>query len=427
VDGHQVNDRNPWVLKTTDYGRTWRLIVGGIPKTPLSYAHWVKEDPVRRGLLYLGTENALYVSFDDGGGWQALQNNLPHAPVHDITVQEHFNDLVVATYGRGFWILDDLTPLQQLTTEVTARSAHLFAPRAAYRFRNVEAPFGAFYDPVEGQNPKEGASLNYWLAAEASDSVAIRVLDARRAEIRAFKGPAKAGINRVYWDLRYEQSKEAKMRTSPLYAPEIEVPIEGRPSPSIGRVASLVPPGRYTIEMSAGDATLTQPLEVRKDPNTQGTEQEIGQQVEFGRQLTTELNGVVDMVDALEVARGQLKSLAAVLTDTTVKASIDSLADKLVAVEEDLVQLRITGRGQDVIRYPAKAGEKLVYLIGDVGSSDHAPTQSQRDVAAVLQERIRNARAAFDRVMRDDVPRFNTMLRNRGLEGIVTTSAGRQA
>jgi hypothetical protein len=116
-----------------------------------------------------------------------------------------------------------------------------------------------------------------------------------------------------------------------------------------------------------------------------------------------------------------------VLTDTTVKASIDSLADKLVTVEEDLVQLRITGRGQDVIRYPAKAGEKLVYLIGDVGSSDHAPTQSQRDVAAVLQERIRNARAAFDRVMRDDVPRFNTMLRNRGLEGVVTTSSGRQA
>jgi hypothetical protein len=257
--------------------------------------------------------------------------------------------------------------------------------------------------------------------------VAIRVLDAGGAEIRGFKGPAKAGINRVYWDLRYERSKEARMRTSPLYAPEIEVPIEGRPSPSIGRVASLVPPGRYTIEISAGGATLTQPLEVRKDPNTQGTEQEIGQQVEFGRQLTTELNGVVDMVNALEVARGQLKSLAAVLTDTTVKASIDSLADKLVAGEEDLVQLRITGRGQDVIRYPAKAGEKLVYLIGDVGSSDHAPTQSQRDVAAVLQERIRNARAAFDRVMRDDVPRFNTMLRNRGLEGIVTTSAGRQA
>ena len=119
VDGHQVNNRDPWVYRTTDFGKTWTLIVKGIPKSPLSYAHVIREDPVRKGLLYLGTENALYVSFDDGGEWQPLQNDLPHAPVYWLTVQPHFHDLVVATYGRGFYILDDLTPLEQWTPEIT--------------------------------------------------------------------------------------------------------------------------------------------------------------------------------------------------------------------------------------------------------------------------------------------------------------------
>ncbi|MBI4544829.1 MAG: sialidase, partial [Gemmatimonadetes bacterium] len=124
VDFHQMNNRDPFVYKTIDYGRTWKLITNGIPKSPLSYAHCVREDPVRRGLLYLGTESGLYVSFNDGESWQPLQRNLPHAPVYWIVVQEHFNDLVVATYGRGFWILDDLGPLQQLTPEVAAADAH---------------------------------------------------------------------------------------------------------------------------------------------------------------------------------------------------------------------------------------------------------------------------------------------------------------
>src|SRR5204863_7744675 len=129
VDFHQVNNRDPFVYRTADYGKTWKAITNGIPHSALSYAHCVREDPVRRGLLYLGTENALYVSFDDGDNWQPLQTNLPHAPVYWIAVQEHFNDLVVATYGRGFWILDDVTPLQQMTPQIASADAHLFTPR----------------------------------------------------------------------------------------------------------------------------------------------------------------------------------------------------------------------------------------------------------------------------------------------------------
>jgi photosystem II stability/assembly factor-like uncharacterized protein len=420
VDGHQVDNRDPWVYKTTDYGKTWKLIVAGIPKTPLSYAHWVKEDPVRRGLLYLGTENALYLSFNDGELWQPLQTNLPHAPVHDITVQEHFNDLVIATYGRGFWILDDITPLQQLTAEVAATEVHLFAPRPAYRFRAAEPPMFAFYDPVTGQNPPYGASINYWVKS-AKDSVSIALLDASGKEIRTLKDSAKAGLNRVYWDLQLERSKETLVRTPPLYAPQLKPELAGKASPSVGRVALLAPPGRYTVRLRVGGRELTQPLEVRKDPNSPGGEEDIRAQAELVSQLKTELDSVVDMVNVIEAVRAQLATLKSLAKDNKdVATATDSLEKKFIAVEEQLAQLRITGRGQDLIRYPAKTGEKLLYLINDIGSSDNAPTASQREVGGVLRARARATRDELNQLIQGELDRFNRMLRDKGMSGVFT-------
>ena len=166
VDFHQVNNTDPYAYKTTDYGESWTLITGDIPKSIFSYVHVIREDPVRPGLLYLGTENSLFVSFDDGGKWVPLQTNLPHAPVYWLTIQEHFNDLVVSTYGRGFWILDDITPLQQMTDEVLASLGHLFQPRPAYRFRNKEGRVSQPEDPGAGQNPDYGASIHYFLGED---------------------------------------------------------------------------------------------------------------------------------------------------------------------------------------------------------------------------------------------------------------------
>jgi hypothetical protein len=177
ADGHQVNIRDPHIYRTRDYGRNWEKITDGIPSSMLSYTKVIAEDPVRQGLLYVGTENAIYVSFDDGDNWQPLQNNLPHAPVSGIVIQEHFNDLVVGTYGRGFWILDDLSPIQQLTSDVLASAAHLFAPRATYRFRDITRPSTPYDDPTIGQNPEYGASINYWLAAPAAEAPTIEILD----------------------------------------------------------------------------------------------------------------------------------------------------------------------------------------------------------------------------------------------------------
>ena len=232
VDFHQVNNRDPFVYKTADYGATWQAITTGIPTSMLSYVHWLEEDPVRRGLRYLGTENAIYVSFDDGAHWQPLQTNLPHAPVYGIVVQEHFNDLVVGTYGRGFWILDDITPLQQLTPEVVASEAHLFPPRAAYRFRDITRPAQPYNVPTAGENPPYGASINYYLQAASAEDVTVTILDAQGAVVRTLTGPQASGLNRLHWDLRYETTTEVRLRTRPLYAPDVTVGPEGwRPLP----------------------------------------------------------------------------------------------------------------------------------------------------------------------------------------------------
>ncbi len=420
VDGHQVNSRDPWVYKTTDLGRSWKLITAGIPKNPLSYAHWIKEDPVRRGLLYLGLENSLWVSFNDGESWQPLQSNLPNAPVYGITVQEHFNDLVVATYGRGFWILDDVTALQQLTPEVAAKGAHLFVPRAAYRFRQVESPMAVSYDPVVGQNPRYGAAINYWLKTAGKDSLTVAILDPSGKEVRSLKAGSAAGLNRIYWDLRTERSKEIKMRTSPLYAPHIKAELEGRAPASLGRVSGLVPPGRYTVKLTVNGQDLTQPLEVRRDPASAGTEQDIRTQAEYHGQLVAEFNGVADMINTIEVVRAQVATLKAVNKDAKdVVTAADSLERKFIATEEKLAQLRITGRGQDLIRYPAKIGEKMVYLINDVGGTDNAPTGPQREVGALLKEQAAAARAELDRLINADLQAFNKLLSDKGLQGIV--------
>jgi photosystem II stability/assembly factor-like uncharacterized protein len=423
VDAHQANNRDPWVYKTADYGRSWRLIVNGLAKTPLSYAHVVCEDPVRRGLLYLGTEGGLYVSFDDGTSWQPMQSNLPHAPVYGLVVQEHFNDLVVATYGRGFWILDDITALRELAPSLTAKSMHLFAPRAAYRFRGVEGPFAAWYDPSAGQNPPYGAALNYWLKAEAKDSVAFSVLDAGGSVVRSFKAAAKAGLNRVWWDLRFDQSKEAKLRTPPRSAPEMAVSADGRTAPDGVRLAVLALPGSYTIKLAAAGLEAIQRLEVRKDPSSGGSEAEIRAQTVLVQDIRSDLESVVTMINSIEAARSQLVALRNTLASDTTMAGIrsdsDSLEEKLVAVEEELTQLKLTGRGQDDVRYPMKLMGRLGWLAEGIGGSDFAPTAQQREVQLLLRGQVRSARSRLDFLLQKDVAGFNEKLRSRNVANIV--------
>jgi photosystem II stability/assembly factor-like uncharacterized protein len=419
IDAHQSNNRDPFIYKTSDFGRTWTLVVNGIPKSPLSYVHVVREDPVRRGLLYAGTENGMYVSFNDGASWQPIQNNLPHAPVYWIEVQEHFNDLVIATYGRGFWILDDITTLRTLGTEVVTKDAHLFAPRGAYRFLPVETPFFDFDDPVSGTNPTYGASMHYWLKADAKDSVRLTITDAQGKAVRSLAAMGKAGVNRIHWDLRNEPTSQAKLRAVNPYHPETRYAAGFAPAPGVARFSWLVPPGTYTVKLNAGGREETQTLVVRKDPASGGSEDEIRQQVAMAVQVAADLDSAVAMVNALEVVRSQIATLKATLADDAkmadVRAQVDSLDRRLVEVEDQLFQTRTTGRGQDMIRYPFKLGEQLVYFGQSVTSSDYAPTQPHREVQAVLKADLARIRAMFERVMRTDVEAFKQALRARGL------------
>ncbi|HZU23072.1 MAG TPA: hypothetical protein VE998_09595, partial [Terriglobales bacterium] len=316
VDGHQMNNRDPLVYKTGDYGRTWTMITNGIPHSMLSYAHCIREDPFRRGLLYLGTENALYVSFNDGANWQPMQTNLPHAPVYWMTVQERFHDLAIATYGRGFWIFDDLTPLETFTPEVENAAAHLFAVRDAYRFRPITQPASFQYDPTAGQNPPYGADINFFLksAPGQNDRARITIKDAGGKVVRSIacgservapgqgggrraqqqqqeqgtqpgaqttppaehpgqpqlaplgplapqreegaEGPQQCqlhqGINRVYWDLRTDATPAIRLRTPPLFVPDFPM----------GRDGSRPAPDANRISMLAPPGTYTVTLTV---------------------------------------------------------------------------------------------------------------------------------------------------------------------
>ena len=427
-DLHQVNNRDPFAYKTTDYGRTWKSIVNGIPKTMLSYAHAIKEDPVRQGLLYLGTEGGMYASFDAGDNWQPLQANLPHAPVYGITIQEHFNDLVIATYGRGFWILDDIAPLQQLTPSVRDASVHLFTPRPAYRFQSIESAGQApSIDMTAGQNPPYGASINYWLKSVPAGDVKIQVMDRSGQVVRTIGNASRrAGLNRVYWDLRYEPSKPVLLRTSPLYAPEVGLGPDGtRPLPEAGggRMTILAPPGVYTVKLTAGAQDVTQPLTVRKDPNSGGSDADVQTQTTLLRDLQKDLESAADMVNTIELIRGQLAHLVGLTSPgrdaATVKQEADALEKQLLDVEDKLIQRRYTGQGQDTTRWPAMLISKIAYLGNGLSGSDELPTTQAREVHQDFKKQLAALQQRLSGVLEKDLTNFNRMLRDRGIQNVI--------
>jgi len=419
VDFHQVNNRDPFVYKTTDYGQTWTMIVNGIPTSMLSYAKVICEDPVRRGLLYLGTENAIYVSFDDGENWQPLQNNLPHAPVSGIVVQEHFNDLVISTYGRGFWIMDDITPLQQLTPQVLASDAHLFTPSPAYRFRTITAPSRTYDDPTTGENPQYGASITYYLEGPATGTVTVTIENQEGDVVRALTGTNTAGVNRVYWDLRYEDTREVLMRTSPMYAPHIIPPPDGRPAPGAPRLAVLAPPGTYTVKLSVGGKELSQVLVVRKDPNTEGTEADIEAQTTMMLDLRRDLNAGADAVNQVEIVRSQLERIGTLVDDVQVQEAGAALNQTLVDLEMNLIDLRLTGGGQDGVRFGSKLLGKIGYLANGLGSNDFKPTDQQVEVQKLLAEELRTHVSQIEGVLDTELRAFNDLLRSRDIPNVV--------
>jgi len=453
VDAHLINDRDPYIYKTADYGRSWTRLSGNLPKSVFGYVHVVREDPVRKGMLYAGTENALYVSLNDGGFWTEINGGLPHAPVSWLQVQGHFHDLVVATYGRGFWIADDISYLRTLADSLVAKPVAFLPTRAAYRFRKVSTPTTVPNSLVSGDDPPLAATLNYTIAAlpkdsTAKDSVRFRVYDASGAMIRKFSAaPALRGLNRALWDLRYEGPRKAKLRTAPPGNTSVRV-VDSRPLVPWdldlvgGQAGPLVAPGIYTVAMLWGRDTLRQSVEVRRDPNSEGTTADIAAQVALALRIRDALNETVALIDESEWTRRGVEQLRSTLREKIKDAKefgpspgrdpkladaesflkdIDDVEKKVLAIEGKLYDVALTGAREDAFRTPNQLYEKLASVGSDVAASsaDFRPTDQQGDVYGMLRKQLDGLKTQFSALVANDLTAFAAKAAKLGLPALV--------
>ncbi|MCG6955901.1 MAG: glycosyl hydrolase [Gemmatimonadetes bacterium] len=426
VDLHQMADFDPYILETTDYGQTWKRIDEGIERSPFSFVHVVREDPVRKGMLYAGTDNGVWFTLDDGAHWMRIRNNLPAAPAYWMVVQPHFNDLVVATYGRGFWILDDVTSLRALNPEVLAGGPHLFSPRPAYRFRDIHQVSEAPNSNVPGQDPPYGADIDLYLPTGSAGPVKVEIAAPDGSLVRTLSLQGTEGINRIQWNLRYESPTAPRLRTPPPGKPWVplgedrtrrlrswDLDLTG------GQVGPLVVPGTYQVRVDVAGQELTTSVQVLKDPHSAGTLADIQAQVALSLQLRGDLNRVGGMIDRLEWVRAQveqsLKMLQGDSTATALHEAADAFRDKLLDVEGRLFDVHLTGAREDAFRNPMKLYGRLSALASDVGSNgaDFPPTDQQNGVHDVLRQRLEEAAGLMDALMQTDLPSLNAKLAER--------------
>ena len=423
------------VFKTTDYGATWKLISSSVPKGVNSSAHIIVEDPVRKGMLYLGTDNALYVTWDDGEHWTHLRNDLPPAPVYWMQVQPAFNDLVIGTHGRGVYILDDVTALRTWDTSQSA-DVHLFPPRPAYRFRATAD--GRESEPdahVQGENPPYGADIDFSLKT-ATPGVQISIAGPDNAMIRTLTVAGHAGLNRVWWDLRYDSGSTITMQTPPLFEPwapaRRQYAAYGTRIPPAG---PIVPPGIYTVRVKAGAADQAASLTVLPDPKSPGTKHSIEAQVAFSRDVLAEIDEVAKMGNALESMRKQSQDLMASLAKDPQKSplfeSVKTFEAKLSAVEAKMIDLRNTGRSEDAFRQPVQLYERISWMIGQMvgtpgggsGGGDLGPTDQQIAVNDGFKQELAAIAAPYKQIADNDLPAMNALLKKNGVETTITAGS----
>ncbi len=402
---YKMDDRRPFAYKTTDYGKTWQSITSGIRED--DFLRVIREDPVRQGLLYAGAETGAYVSFNAGESWQSLQLNLPAVPVHDLAVKD--NDLVAATHGRAFWILDDLTPLREITSGVTEASVHLFSVPPAYRLRGGRGGGGrgagsgsaqalrisgdgvALGDVRRadgnvargylnaGNNPPAGVLVTYYLKQTPQGEVSLTFLDARNQVIKRFTGESQMalqpGANRFVWDMTYPGAREI--------APGPFLNLEWARA-----VPPVAPPGTYKVRLAAGGQTYERSFEIRKDPRVSASPQDLEAQFRLMLKIRDKLSETTDAVNELRKVRDQAEEAErriggrpgaqpALEAATKVKTT-------LMAIEGTLTRLM----GPNPMLLPPKTlNIRLAALTSVVSSADEAPTRQAYDVFEDLSAR----------------------------------------
>lgn len=425
---YRMDDWKPYIFKTENYGQSWVLLTNGSNGIPPNYpTRVVREDPDRRGLLYAGTEFGMFISFDDGANWQPFQLNLPVTPITDLVV--HQKDLVVATQGRSFWVLDDLTPLHQLTPQVVAARAHLFKPRAAYRTEGTQAGpnqlylrdliGGARLDRYQmGQNPPAGAMIFYSFSQEPAEEVKLEILDSQGRVVRRFTSEQRegqsarervakrAGLNRFVWDLSYPgaQLAEGVQITGSLAGPRAV-------------------PGTYQIRLTVGSWSATETFEVLKDPRVPATVADLQAQFELQIRIRERINEAQDAVRTIRSVTRQLKDLVERVSDgqwgDEIKGKAEGISKKLAAIEQRLIQPRGGG-----LAHQPMLTDQLAWLNSIVASADAKPTDQSHTRLRDLEAELASHLSALRGVLDTDVAEFNRLVQERGVPPIVVPHAG---
>ena len=430
VDRHQNDELRPYIYKTSDYGKSWTAITKGIPNN--TFVRAVREDPKKRGLLYAGTESGVYVSFNDGVDWRPLRLNLPTVPIHDLVVKN--DDLVLATHGRSFWILDDVSPLRQFTDDIAKQEVHLYTPAVAYRLHNPD-PEDVPKPTLNGQNPPPGAVIYYFLKDKPKGEVTIEILDASGKTVRKYsserielpeeppetedKKPEKeikpeAGLNRFVWDLRYE--------------PAARVPGYSLWEYKAGARGPLAVPGQYQVRLTVEGKSQTSPFELKLDPRVQVAQADLQKQFDLLIQIRDRLSEVYEAVNQIEDVRSQSAALKKRLPENAsyrpLTTSADDLDKKLITVREPLINLHISAN-EDSVAYPPQLDGQLAFLALAVGSgSDSAPTEAALQRFEVLKKQTDEVLALWSEMQKTDVASFQKLATQSGVAVVVVPAPG---
>lgn len=397
---YKLDDETPYIYKTSDFGMTWKKITKGIPET--AFTRCLRADPVLQGVLYCGTELGMFISYDDGGNWDSFQLNLPQVPITDLTIKN--NDLIVATQGRGFWVLDNLTLLHQLNEEIKAKRLYVFKPGISYRMRGYQDK-----KPVnEGMNAVHGARIDYWVKnITDSSKVTISFFNRHDSLIRSYSNTStekddafvvEKGMNSFVWNMMVKGVD--KIDDMILWN---------------GNIGSYkVPPGNYNVKVKVDDDSMLVPFVITKDPNYEISDQDYEKQFAFLNTIKTKFEETQTTIRNIRAIRNQLSALKDKMGDDYPK-DLDSLSKGIVKelgmIEEHLYQTKAKSE-QDVLNYPIRLNDKLSGVF-DAANQQTAPSQSALDAYRDVSEKIDVEISAYQNILDNDIKNFNKLVREK--------------